>query len=246
MSARARLVRSAVAIAGLTALAVACSFLSVWQFRRAAESRAISARFAAAAAEPALDAAPTELTEELRFRRLAVTGRYLPEPQFLLDNRVHDGVAGYEVLTAFRLADGRTLLVNRGWVEANPDRNVLPDVQIDADERALLGQVDRLPRAGLKLGTLTRDEAAHALVVVVYPTSAELGTMLRAQPLDYVLALDAGEPDSFLRDPAPPVLSPERHLAYAGQWLLFGLGALGAAIAIVRGARSRPVQKPAP
>lgn len=246
MSASARLARSAVAIAGLIAIAVACSYLSVWQYRRAAESRAVAARFAAAAAEPALDAAPSELTDDLRFRRAALRGHYVPEPQFLLDDRVHDGVAGYEVVTAFRLVDGRTLLVNRGWVEANPDRSVLPDVQVEADERTVLGQIDRLPRAGLRLGTLTPDEAAQQLVVVVYPTAAELGTMLHARPLDYVLSLDAGEPDSFVRNSEPPVLPPERHLAYAGQWLLFALGALGAAIAIARGARSSRVPRPAP
>jgi len=247
VSARARLVRTIVAITGLLALAVACSFLSVWQFRRAAESRAVTARFAAAADEPALDAVPAELTDDLRFRRLAVSGRYVPEPQFLLDNRVHDGVAGYDVLTAFDLADGRTLLVNRGWVEAGPDRSVLPDIAIEADERAVLGQIDRLPRAGVRLGASSAPAAEHApVIVVVYPTAEELGSLLGARPLDYVLSPDAGEPDSFIRDSEPPVLTPERHLAYAGQWALFALGAVGAAAAIARSARSSRATKPTP
>jgi surfeit locus 1 family protein len=238
VTARAGLFRTVIAIVGLVALGVACSFLSVWQFRRAAESRSVSARFAAAAEEPPLDDPPDELTDALRFRRLAVAGRYVPEPQFLLDDRVHDGVAGYEVLTAFRLADGRTLLVDRGWIEANPDRRVLPDVTVGGAERTVLGQVDRLPRAGLRLGTSAPEEAAPGVVVVVYPTAEELGVLLHARPLDYVLALDADEPDSFVRDSRPPVLTPERHLAYAGQWLLFALGAVGAAVAIARGARA--------
>ena len=238
MSTRARVVRTAVAIAGLLALALACAFLSVWQYRRAAESRAITARFAAAAEEPALDEAPPELTDDVRFRRLAVAGRYLPEPQFLLDNRVRDGAAGYDVLTAFELRDGRTLLVNRGWVEANPDRGVLPDVQIDADERTVRGQLDRLPRAGLRLGASFPAAAAREpVIVVVSPNAAEIGARLHARLLDYVLALGSGEPDSFARDAEPPVLSPERHLAYAGQWVLFALGAVGAAVAIARSAR---------
>jgi len=239
VSTRARVVRTAVAIVGLLALAVACSFLSAWQYRRAAESRAVTARFAAAAEEPALDEPPATLTDDLRFRRLAVVGRYRSEPQFLLDNRVRDGAAGYDVLTAFELEDGRTLLVNRGWLEANPDRAVLPDVQIDADERTVRGQLDRLPRAGLRLGaSLPAAAAREPVIVVVYPDAAELAALLRARPLDYVLALDPGEPDSFQRDLEPPTLSPERHLAYAGQWLLFGAGALGAAVAVARASRA--------
>jgi len=245
VSARARLVRTAVAIVGLLALAVACSFLSLWQYRRAAESRAVTARFAAAAAAPALDAAPKELTDDLRFRRLAAVGRYVPEPQFLLDNRVHDGVAGYDALTAFELADGRLLLVNRGWVEASPNRSVLPDVQIDAGERTVLGQLDRLPRAGLRLGaSLPAAAAREPVIVVVYPNAEELGFVLHARPLDYALSLDSGEPDSFVRDSGPAVVSPERHLAYAGQWLLFGIGALGAAVAVARGARASRTPSP--
>ena len=54
------------------------------------------------------------LTEELRFQRVALIGRYVAEPQILLDGRVHDDAAGYEVLTALELADGRKVLVDRG------------------------------------------------------------------------------------------------------------------------------------
>jgi len=245
VSTRARVVRTAVAIVGLVTLAVACSFLSLWQYRRAAESRAVTARFEAAAAEPALDAAPAELDDDLRFRRLAVAGRYIAEPQFLLDDRVHDGVAGYDVLTAFELTDGRTLLVNRGWVPANLDRSVLPDVQIDTSARTILGQLDRLLRAGLRLGASFPAAAAREpVIVLVYPTADELGTLLHARPLDYLLSLDSGEPDSFVRDAEPPVLRPERHLAYAGQWLLFGVGALGAAVAVARAAWARRTSEP--
>ncbi|HUL81523.1 MAG TPA: SURF1 family protein [Gammaproteobacteria bacterium] len=248
MSPRARLVRAAVAIVGLVAIAAACSYLGSWQWRRAGESRALTARFAAAAEEPALDAAPAELGDDLRFRRLAVDGRYVTEPQFLLDNRVRDGVAGYDVLTALTLADGRTLLVNRGWVEADADRSVLPEVAIDGDERAVLGQLDRLPSPGLRLGAAYAAAAARAaVIVVVSPTAQELGSLLGSRPLDYMLSLDAGEPDSFQPDAEPAVLAPERHLAYAGQWLLFALGALGAAVAIARGAlRARRAAGPAP
>jgi cytochrome oxidase assembly protein ShyY1 len=41
------------------------------------------------------------------------------------------------------------------------------------------------------------------------------------------------------------VLSPERHLGYAGQWLLFGLGAIAAAVAVARSARASRAAEPA-
>ena len=41
--------------------------------------------------------------------------------QILIDNKVHDGRAGYHVVTPLVLADGRAVLVDRGWVAAGRD-----------------------------------------------------------------------------------------------------------------------------
>jgi len=247
VSARPRLVRTVIAIAGLLALAAACGWLAAWQLRRAAESRDVSARFAAAAEAPALDAAPDALTEELRFQRVALRGRYVAEPQVLLDGRVHDDAAGYEVLTALELADDRNVLVDRGWIRADPDRRVLPDVSVDGDEREVLGRLERLPRAGLKLGASRIGAPADGPVIVaLYPTAADIGRWLHSPVQDYVLLLDADANDGYVRDWQAPVMSPERHLAYAGQWLLFGLGSIAAAIAVARAGRSsRTPEEPA-
>ena len=38
--------------------------------------------------------------------------------QILIDNKVHDGRAGYHVVTPLALADGRVVLVDRGWIAA--------------------------------------------------------------------------------------------------------------------------------
>lgn len=247
MSARAGLVRTVVAIAGLLALAGACGWLSAWQLRRAAESREVSARFAAAAQASALDAAPDALTEEVRFTRVALAGRYVAEPQILLDGRVHDDAAGYEVLTALELADGRNVLVNRGWIRADPDRRVLPDVSVDGEQREVRGRLERLPRAGLRLGApMAGGHSGGPVIVALYPTAADIARWLHAPVQDYELLLDADANDGYVRDWQAPVMSPERHLAYAGQWLLFGLGSIAAAVAVARSARaSRTPEDPA-
>jgi len=240
VSPRAAFVRSAVAIVGLLLLAGLLAWLGVWQLRRAEESRGFAQRFAAALDEPALTRAPDELADELRFRRLEVNGRYAPDRQFLLDDRVHDGVAGYEVLTPFPLVDDpRVLLVNRGWVPADPDRRVLPDVRVDSVPRRVTGRAERLPRPGLRLGATLPGEATSPVAVVLYPTAAELATLAREPLLDYELLLDADEPAGFVRDWRAPGLAPERHLAYAGQWFLFALGAFAAGVVLAVKTRAR-------
>ena len=61
-----------------------------------------------------------------RFKRIAVAGSWDAAHQFLLDNRSHGGLPGYEVLTPLQLADGRVLLVDRGWVAFTGSRARLP------------------------------------------------------------------------------------------------------------------------
>jgi surfeit locus 1 family protein len=241
VSSRKRSARTAVAVAALVLLAGVFSALGSWQLRRAGESRSLAARFAAAADESALEEAPAEWSDDVRFRRLGVRGNYDGERQFLLDNRIRDGVAGYEVLTPLKLVDAeRWLLVNRGWVPADPDRSVLPEVDVDAAPRVLHGRIERLPRPGLRLGGASEPaQAQRSLVVVLYPTAAELGERLGAPLPDYEVLLDEREPDGFVREWRAPGLDPQRHLAYAGQWLVLALGALGAGVALALKARTR-------
>jgi surfeit locus 1 family protein len=228
------------AVIGLLVLAAAFASLASWQLRRANESRATAARFAVGATADALRAPPAELEAAERFRRLRVAGAYLEAPQFLLDNMVEHGEAGYHVLTLLRV-DGseRWLLVNRGWVGVGPDRRVLPDVRVDPAPRRVSGRLERLPEPGLRLAAAEPGAAREAVTVVEFPTAAELAARAEHAVFDYELKLDAGEPDGFEREWRPPGLGPERHWAYAGQWTVFALGAAAAAavLAIRQGRR---------
>ena len=204
-----------------------------WQWDRAAESRARAERFESAAGAEVLTSAPPSLADGVdRFRRLDVGGAYVANRQVLLDNVVHDGVAGYQVLTPLRADAGSPLLlVNRGWLPAGPDRRVLPDVAIGGARRQVRGRLDSLPRPGLRLpGSLP--DAPQQVTVLSYPDAADLAALLGEPVHDYQVLLDPSEPDGYLRDWHAPGLAPERHLAYAGQWFLFAAGAVAAAAVI--------------
>ena len=88
-----------------------------------------------------------------RFQRIVVAGSWDAAHQFLLDNRSHGGLPGYEVLTPLRLADGRLLLVDRGWVAFTGSRARLPDITLDGREPvSVTGRLDNPPVGGLALG----------------------------------------------------------------------------------------------
>jgi surfeit locus 1 family protein len=222
--------RTYVAVVGLLALGAVFASLGQWQLRRADASRVTRGQFEGGLSESPLAALPTSLTEADRFRRVEVRGEYRAQPQFLLDNMLHNGVAGYHVLTPLRLPGRREhVLVNRGWVPAGGDRRVLPDVAVGSETRAVAGRLERLPRPGMRLGAEASNGAGGEVVVLQYPTAAELARRLGAAVYDYELLLDAAAPDGYVREWQAPGVAPERHLAYAGQWLALAIGAIAAA-----------------
>jgi surfeit locus 1 family protein len=232
--------RSLIAVAALLALGALFARLGVWQWQRAAESRDVGARFAAAAAEAPLTSPPPDSEREvLRFREVELRGEYVPGRQFLLDNMIHGGAAGYHVLTPFRTDAGGWVIVNRGWVPAHPDRNVLPAVTLDVAPATVRGRIERLPRPGIDLPGAGVGPGAAPVEVVEFPTAAALSSSLGHGVHDYQLLLDAEEPSGYVRDWLAPGLSPDRHLVYAGQWVLFAGGAFTAAVVIAIKSRRR-------
>ena len=237
--------RTAVAIAGLLLFAALFAWLGSWQLRRADENRALAEQFAAGGSATLLGDPPALLTDVNRFHRVQVRGAYVAAPQFLLDNMLHDGVAGYHVLTVLRVeGSARKMIVNRGWVGSGSDRGTLPDVSASTELRTITGRIERLPQPGIRLGepvAPTSAQATESVAVVEYPTMAELAARLDQPLFDYQLLLDPAEPGGYARDWRAPGVGPERNLVYAGQWLLLAIGALGAAVTIaIRTFRRRP------
>jgi surfeit locus 1 family protein len=224
--------RTYVAIAGLLAIGALFASLGQWQLRRADVSRVMLAQFEGGVMEAPVATLPGALTEADRFRRVEVSGEYHGPPQFLLDNMLHNGAAGYHVLTPLRIAGRREhILVNRGWVPTGGDRRVLPEVAVGDGPRTLSGRLERLPRPGLRLGTSSdQSERGDGVVVVQYPTAGDLIQRLGEPLYDYQLLLDPAAADGYVREWLPPGIAPERHLAYAGQWLALAIGAVAAGL----------------
>jgi surfeit locus 1 family protein len=203
---------------------VGFSLLGRWQWHRAAEKRVLAQAFAAGmqAAPQALGSRSLASLE--RYAHVVVHGRYDGSRQFLLDNISRDGRAGYEVLTPFLLNDGRTTVVNRGWLpQPGGGRERLPELALGAAANPVItisARVDELPVSGLASGRAPPTTDDHWPKLSSYPFTPELSAALR-QPLEArQLLLDATESDGYRRDwqPASVGFGPERHLSYAVQW----------------------------
>jgi surfeit locus 1 family protein len=182
-------------------------FLSLgrWQWGRAEQKRELWAQFERGTGE-VVSPGTRPLTGLPRYTRVRVEGRWEPRRQFLLDNRTHDGRAGYEVLTPLWLDDGRVVLVNRGWVPFGGYRDRLPDVAADfadlvtgtagaATARvAVSGRLDELPSAGLAGGRAAPRLEGPWPRVTAFPEPAELAASLGIAPPAAPATTTAGAP----------------------------------------------------
>jgi surfeit locus 1 family protein len=194
--------------------------LGTWQVNRAGQKQALFDDFAAGGAAVALAADSGGLDELRRYTPVAASGRYLGERQFLLDNMVEDGQAGYRVLTPMLLADGLAVLVDRGWVPRDFTTDVAPAIAVGPAARTVTGKLDRLPRPGIELETTL---APGWPKVVQFPSRDELEEALGLRLVPGLVLLDAEQPDGFRRDWRPSDFGPERHIGYAVQWFALAL-----------------------
>jgi surfeit locus 1 family protein len=191
--------------------------LGRWQWQRGEGKQAVWSEYERAA--PASNISTRDLDSVDRFARLQLNGEFEPARQFLLDNRSHAGKPGYEVLTPFRLVDGRRVLVNRGWVPFGGYRDRLPDVSMPVTAPMVItGRIEELPSGGLASGHAAPDPSAPWPKLTSFPTHPELASTLGVSLEKRMLLLDDSVPGGYVREWSPPGMPPSRHFSYAIQW----------------------------
>lgn len=213
---------------GCLVLTVLFVSLGQWQLRRADEKAAIMAAHASKTGEPAVVyTGQPPLTDAERFSHLALTGTWDTAHQFLLDNQIHQGQAGYHVLTPVTLNGGSVhILVNRGWIPLGPTRETLPDLTISHPQANITGRVERFPAVGMKLAGGEIPSAgwpARVQRLERGPLESRLGYTID----NWQILLDPAVSEGYARDWQQPDLAPDKSRAYALQWFLFALVAAG-------------------
>jgi len=200
--------------------------LGMWQLDRSEQKRAFlkEQKQALATETLHLSTAIEHNTEALRYRNVEVTGRYDVAHQFLIDNQISDGKAGYFVLTPFILTgETKAVLVNRGWISLNQDRSILPDLQINKAQAIITGRINNFPSVGIKLaGAEIPTEGWPSVVQVV--DSDVLAKKLGYPLFQFQIELAKELPDGYKREwHTSTIMQPEQHTAYAIQWFALAL-----------------------
>jgi len=95
--------------------------LSVWQVQRLYWKEGLIAERTSRIGAPAMALPGTAALGAadlagLEYRHVQAQGQFLNDKEIFLGARTFEGDAGYHVITPFRLADGRAVLVDRGWI----------------------------------------------------------------------------------------------------------------------------------
>jgi surfeit locus 1 family protein len=224
-------------------LAILFINLGFWQLRRLEERRLDNAvgesRFAA---EPMdltlLLEASGEDRESLEFRRATARGVFQPDEEVLIRSQVHQGVAGFHVITPLLGEGGAAVLVNRGWVPLGLDDVPVTAAPPPSGTVTVTGWV-RPPETRQTLGPTDPEDGR-----LVTMSRVDIDRISQQVPFDLepVYLSMLGESGGELPVPAPdPAFEDEGpHLGYAIQWFSFALiGVVGYFFLIRRAARSR-------
>jgi surfeit locus 1 family protein len=215
----------------ITTIAAIVLFVAAgnWQHNRMEQKQAMRAQFDAASAAPPA-ALPREAVDwnAWRYRPVQVDGVFDAARQILVDNKIEGGRAGFHVVTPLLLADGRAVLVDRGWVVAGETRAKVPAVAPPSEPVTVHGRVN-VPTPNYV--ELTRDAHAGVIWENLDPVRFSAATGLAVLPVVVEQTAPLVGPtvagDTLVRNWPAPDFGIERHRIYMVQWLLFAATAAG-------------------
>lgn len=207
-------------------------YLGFWQLDRMEFKHNLEKDRTTALNAPPITVKELETMPLIRYRQLALKGKFLNDKNLLLDNQILNGKVGYRVLTPFQVEDSQHLiLIDRGFISAGPSRNSLAPVPEIPGGVQLIGRIHQLSQ-GI---TLKEDPIAtemHWPIQIQKLDYKKLSELLAQNIYPFILQLPEESPYVFQVFPFSLGLSPKRHLGYAIQWF-----ALATALLVYAGFR---------
>lgn len=221
--------------------------LAMWQWQRAHEKQAVLDRIQQLQSQPPLRHLPNDHAKNntIDGATLNFHARWLAPAVWLLDNQMHKGRPGYDVIIPVRpLSADQVVFVNLGWVGAPLARTELPPLEIP-QELEIYGML-RTKLSNFRVGANTENQTTwprRIQTIDINERKNELIHALQFSPIGnnpqvqrIKLNLYSGMIYQTKNSPyqmhyQPIVVSPQRHRAYAAQWALLALALLVIALA---------------
>lgn len=213
--------------------------LGEWQLRRLHQRRANNLITRTNEAAPIADFSKVfthPITANDEWRRVRITGTFDAGRQYVIRYRNNGDDDGYEVVTPLRTDNGRTVLIDRGFVVLLSGTRIPNTAPAPPSGPVTITGRVRQSEPGRDSATVPVD--GHARLI----NSDKIGADLKIPVVNgYVDTLSMTPKDSLTTEPIQlPELDDGPHFWYAVQWFMFtGIGALGVVVFIRGDLRDR-------
>ena len=206
--------------------------LGLWQLERAEEKLTLQQSLELEQAKPAIAFEQYQNTADVNafsYREVTVMGHFLVNTYWLMENKVHQGQIGFEVLMPFMTDTGQMVMVNRGWVPGLGYRDRLPEITTPENTQTLSGRLVRPTQNTLLADAKVAQSGWPKLILESNFAHFEqaLGHSLWPQ----ILQLEPFSPGAFITQWQPINMTAAKHQAYAVQW--FGLAIALAVLTLI-------------
>lgn len=203
--------------------------LGFWQMSRYHEKLEIEQALAERQSMPPIQLSEVSRYADPLFLPVNVSGHFIVDRYFFLDNQIWQGQAGYSLIMPFVTDAGEWLLVNRGWLPAK-SRDSFPEISTPSENVELSGQLYRLFGTPFTLGedNWSEDWPKRIQAINFTKMSEALG-----QPLPLFTLVLNGQVSNQAAGSVLQVVplemktTSQKHLGYAVQWFLMALVLLG-------------------
>lgn len=159
------------------------------------------------------------------FSSIESQGEFDRQRWLLLDNRIRAGKVGYEVVALFYPQEVATpVLVNLGWIQANQDRRIYPEVVLPEGTVTVSGRLTE-PSKLLVLAESSSQQGWPRRLQRLEISRLEQQLGLKLMP--WVIRPDDPVIENLDLSWKPTVMQPEKHQAYALQWFVMAVVLMG-------------------
>lgn len=194
--------------------------LGFWQLDRAHEKKQMIALTKAFSRQ-----APTDWSFEqalpAHYQSLRVEGHFLPAV-LLLDNQHYQHEFGYDVVSPLMLANGKVVLVDRGFVAGDVTRRLFPATETPLGLVRMTGSAYYPSEKTWLLGQVLEKKNADLAIMEQFDTQ-HISQFLHKSVYPFIIRLDKHAAHGFVREWPVVAMAPQRHYGYALQWFAIAL-----------------------
>ena len=211
-------------------LAILFVRLGMWQMHKAEYKLALQKQYDKYELNEAEDL-PRNFSklDEIRYKKIHVSGKYLPQYEIFLDNQFDGERSGYYVLTPLQIEGSKDIvLINRGWIEASENHAQIPKVNTPISPQFIEGTIwipsQKFYTLEKKFDQNRPDKSWNKVwqnMDLVY-----FSKIVPFQTLPYAIKMSPNNENGFARHWVRPDDRIETHLSYAYQWYGFSVASI--------------------